>query len=731
MTRPWTQQVVDRRPAGNHRVKITSVNGSAVDVTYFRGIPTQLNSYAFGDPFGPSTAEIEFPQISVFEAIGGPGLEWLAEGSNVDILWQDADGTLSTLWEGYIASLAYSQDETTSKVSVQCKGALFQADNFLSYPEYPPTPIPYEALISESLNSMLRPTLRTAPLTITFPDDWSVKVPAIGDDTAYLRPYGVTPGDLWTGLTTRNTGSWNKSLTGQIQGLLSLMYTEDGSQWTVMLDHGRAPNLRVRPILHEPDENTLHVTAGQPGVSLSLNEDWTQAANVYYGTGTDTAGVTYSNARVSNDGTRTSYAPFASMPQVHPSSSSVNQWFDASVMRRETRVDFDQGISPANATAVALNQLQRSTHPGYAGTVTLKLDPECNSETLSRFLIQPGMSLLVHGFKGMRSGLLVHIAEVSVSVSDSSVQLTVDSKFRDLLTIQQVAARSRDALSTLRALKPGSFSPVIQDLRRPWSYAAGSGIIPSSPGGANPDATVLFTQYASGSDTFPWTDLTTKYPPKSNPNFYIQIPAVSNNYSDNWSQTVDHYAIPCLFAENGTIRLTQIAAYDQDGNVMPIRFHASIYTGSGVNPSGMPRVPGQPGMDGYLPELAPHDGQNYPFFPGAFEKMRPDGAQKAEGDMTAGREDMAMGWGNYYQGAGYYPGLQTEGGQPTGLLVDESPWTFDTTSDPNFQQRPDENFPQNADSGLLFIMIYAESIKPGQPVYFLGRCFRQEPGATA
>ena len=92
---------------------------------------------------------------------------------------------------------------------------------------------------------------------------------------------------------------------------------------------------------------------------------------------------------------------------------------------------------------------------------------------------------------------------------------------------------------------------------------------------------------------------------------------------------------------------------------------------------------------------------------------------------------MITGWGNYYQGAGYYPGLQTEGGEPTGLLVDESSWAFDTTNDPNFQQRPDENFTQDANSGLLFFMIYAESaVAAGKPVYFLGRCFRQEPGTS-
>ena len=728
-TQPWTQRMVDQTVAGTHRIKITPPHGSAVDVTYFRNIPTQLNNYAFSDPFGPSVAEIAFPQISIFEALGGPGLEWLADGCNVDILWEDAiTGELSTLWEGYITSISYAQDEESSSVTVQCKGALFQVDNFLAYPQFPPYPIPYELLIRDGLNSKIYPTLRTMPLKITFPDGWATVVPDWTKDPTYMIPYGVQIGQKWTGITTRNTGSWNKMLTGQIQSLLSLMFTEDGSQWTVVLNHGRTPELKVRQIMHEPDDNTLEVTAGQPGLTLNLTEDWTQAANVYYGSGTDTGGVTYSNMQVSSDGTKTSYAPFAALRQVHPSSKSINPWFDSTVMRREVQAAFDTGISPSNATAVALNQLQRSTHPGFTGSVTLKVDPAQLDQTFSRFLIQPGMTMLIHGFRGMQSGLLVHIAEVTVNVNESSVDLTIDSKFRDLLTVQQVQARAKDALSTLRTLRVGTLTPIIQDQRLPWSYAAGSGVIPSAPGGQDPNATDLFTRYGTGNEVFPWLELTKRFPPKSNQNFYISIPAVnSSDFNQNWSHSAGGYAIPVLFAEQCTIRLTQIAAYDQDGNVMPIKFHVSFYPLRDINVTSMPSVPG-PGEVGYLPSLAGHIGQRYPFFPGAFEKIDPNGADKSSDDLTKGDPSLVQGWGNYYQGAGFYPSLESEGANPTGLLVDETAWSVTKVGNSDFQLRPDAANPEGQMAGMMYVMIYAESIKPNQPVYFLGRCFRQEPG---
>lgn len=720
----WTAITVDRSLAGSHRLKFTPPKGSAVDVTYFRNIPAQLNNYSFNDPFGPATAEIAFPQVSVLDNLGGSGLEWLVPDANVDIFWQDATtGVLTPLWEGYVVSFAYSQDENTSSVTVQCKGAMFQADDFEAYPTFPPYPIPYEFVIRDGLDYKTHPSLRLAATKLTFPPGWNTVVPSLAADPSYMKPYGVVAGQNWTGLTTRTTGSWNKMLTGQIQSLLSLMYTADGSQWTLMLNPGRQPELRVRQIKQEPDASTLDVTVGQPGVTVSLTEDWTQAANVYYGKGNDVAGTTFENSTVSTDGSRTSYAPFAAMAQVQPLTPS----FDPSVMRRETYVQFDSGLTASQATALALSQLQRSAHPGYTGSVTLKLDPACNGVTLSRFLIQPGMTLNLHGFKGAVNGLLLHIGQVQVSVADNSVELTVDSKFRDLLTISQVQARTRDALTTLRALKPGSFSPVIQDLRKPWSYAAGSGVIPSSPVDAN--ATALFTKYASGNDQFPWTDLTRKYPPKNHQSWYVKIPPASANFNRNWSGTADHYGIPCLFAETGTIRLFQMAAYDEDGNVMPIRFHASFYWASGINVNTMPMVPGA-GLSGYLPSLASHVGQHYPFFPGAFETVDPDGAPKPSGDFTAKDPSMVAGWGNYYQPAGYYPDLYSNGGKPTGLLVDETTWTFDTTRDLNFQQRPTAAFPQNANAGMLFLMVYAESIQPGKPVYFLGRAFRQEPGTS-
>ena len=87
---------------------------------------------------------------------------------------------------------------------------------------------------------------------------------------------------------------------------------------------------------------------------------------------------------------------------------------------------------------------------------------------------------------------------------------------------------------------------------------------------------------------------------------------------------------------------------------------------------------------------------------------------------------LVVGWGNYYEEAGYYPGRSSTGSPRTGLLVDESTWSFDTTSDPDFDKYSVPNTRGASTTGLLYAMIYADG-HGNKPVYFLGRFWRVEP----
>lgn len=132
--------------------------------------------------------------------------------------------------------------------------------------------------------------------------------------------------------------------------------------------------------------------------------------------------------------------------------------------------------------------------------------------------------------------------------------------------------------------------------------------------------------------------------------------------------------------------------------------------------------------------MAP-EGANYPvgkanpFYEGAFEQLTAEGAQQSDPSYLSHESvGLTMGWGNYYEPAGYYPGLQSRGAVRSGLLNDEQVWTFDTTSDPNFDPQNPNMTPWKDGVGMLYVMIYCDD--HDGPVYFLGRFFRQEPGTT-
>jgi hypothetical protein len=702
---------------GYFRVFVQAPGQAKKDVTFFRGEPTKIGSMTSNDPFGDASASLAFPGITTMDRPGSGDLYWLVPLANVDIAFYNSDGTPSDwVWEGMIFS-----EEINDDYSVSCKGALYQLDNFLAAPWFPQYPVPYEYMIQRLMDPKRQTTLRTAPLQITFPDNWNTVVPntALPEYLWFLRPWGVSPGTKWTGLTTRNTGGWEPVLTGYIQSLLGVMFTDDGGQWTIRKKTGRTPELLIRPALRYPTDNTLVIYNEAPGVKVSSSRDFSQATNVIYGQGTDLQGASFSGQQVTADGQTTYYEPFAALPQTFPVTG--NPRFNANIPRKESRLQFPNGMSQLAARSTAAAQLRRNADPGYTGTISLTSDPTKGGIPYNRFLIKGGDSILVKNFRG--TDVLFHITSVTVSPEEGTTSLTVDTKFRDALTVDEVRARTRDALEPERLLQVCKFSTTVQDSILPWSYTQGSGIIPS--GGAV-DATDLFTKKMGSTEKFPWTSTTRKYPPKKYPNYYIKINPKSANADNNWSgitrSGITKAAIPVRMSQQGTVRMIQLAAYDEDGNVMPVRFHAAFYGNSGISMSAMPRIPATTtkGTGGYPAA------QRYPFFEGAFERMKANGTETDNpGVLLPDGNDLVVGWGNYYEGAGYSPGQQSLGNPKTGLLVDESNWQYSTMQDTGFDKYSVPNSRKNPTAGMLFVMIYCDD-QGTKPVYFLGRIFRSE-----
>lgn len=724
-------RLVDNRESGFWKVHVypsgDRSQSSAIDVSFVRGAPTLVEEVSTADPFGPTTATLAFKSITLLDAAGSGDLWWLKPHVDVDICWE-CDGEDLYRWEGYMVSFEYSSDEVGGMLQVTCRGAMFQMDNYLAKPTYVYQPIPYELAIRRQFDE--KPDLRLAPLQVRWPDWWQTrfKLSEFTGKPLYLRPEGVEDGQLWSGFVTRSTGSFDTALTNYIQGLLSNMHTANG-QFTLGLESGRRPVLFHRDHLMSPVPGVLVVDVVNPGVKVTARRDFTQSLNVVFGQGKSLNGSTFSGMRTSADGTVVTYEPYAYRSSVHP--LQENDWFDSSVMRKEVNLSFFEGLSETEAQQIARSHLQRFSDPGVTVQMTLTTDPLIFSDDpgrpvfLPRFLITAGSTMLVRGLFGNSEGVLMHVTEASVTSEETT--LTLDSKYRDQLTVQEVRMRTRDSLAPVRLLTVGQYRPNIPDLLFPWSYSDGSGFMPKG-------SQKLF-QGMPDDVMFPWVEWTRQRPP-GNPQWasqYIRIPPANRNADFNWANQRttlrDFQPFAVRMSQAGEARMIQVAAYDRYGNVLKVPFHISLYKTSGVWYSSMPTL-GREDAAKYPPYRA---GQHYPFFQKAWESYAEDGtALNPETSSAAATAQVVIGYGNFYEKAGYWPGSSNGlGATPTGLLVDESGFSWDLTDtlngvDPRAPASVNLQRPNAAD---LYIMIYCDA-QLTQEVFFLGRIFRKEPGTS-
>jgi copper chaperone CopZ len=102
---------------------------------------------------------------------------------------------------------------------------------------------------------------------------------------------------------------------------------------------------------------------------------------------------------------------------------------------------------------------------------------------VSKWKIKSGDVLWLKGFYGSGTSQvpgvnLFHVAMVESSPINGTINITVDTKFRDLLTVEEAIARGRDTLAPVRALQINKQSALINDLAMPWNAREGSGVWP-------------------------------------------------------------------------------------------------------------------------------------------------------------------------------------------------------------------------------------------------------------
>jgi hypothetical protein len=727
--------------------------GRTVDASYLRGAPTQLTSYSEADPFGDSAATFSFPAITGFDDLQAADLgTWLDFYSNVDIFWvpaiADAVQYLSSdslvinpltnqpdiitpwalrlpsgkatgdhrikVWEGFIASMDLTSSSTQVSLEIQCQGAVFQLDRYLQKPFYPYQPWPLENLILDAFDSLpgqptRRPHLRTHHLTQVFPAGWKLKFPkfsaAVGK--SLYTPTGK-PGAKWSGYTSRETGAWDHALTGFVQNQLTVMITDarsgvtEGNQWTINQAHqsalspGRAPVLQIRDRFRPPD---FSLWLGTPGVEVTLSSDSTQSENVIYGDGTSIDGTVWRNAVINADGSRTDYNPLAAGRDVWPALG--NKQFLHGGFTSEARTQFGVGFDQPSAVNVAEQQLARDREPGWTGTITLSVDP---SSILPRWLIRAGMTVLLKGFAGSgETGIPFHIASKTVNPMEGTVALTVDTRYRDLLTVDEAQARTRDPLTPVKMLQVGRSSVIIADVQAPWDYTTGSGFVPTK--------SQAFFANNPTSDPFPYTSWSEKHSPLSHQyqSWYVKCNASAPKTLGRWAGP-----ITILTSASDTIARTEFFCCDIFGRPVKVPFHVSLYHVN-VHPGDMP-----------------HIGSNFSAFQNnAFEKVDPKTGQQTSHFLWPAT-GFITGWGaqqdGIYNRAGFWPGRESDGAPPTGLLVDDATYPVDNTSWNGFFKAPNPpgtRVPAAAIS--IYAMFYCDY---KEPVYFMGRLYKQNSGVA-
>lgn len=483
----WIPTSTTRENWGTLRVVV-----GGTDMTLFRDVATQIESWGSAEPLGDTTARIRFPQIHPFEALGTGALANVNDFADVEIKRLHPDGTtLSTLWEGFISSF-----EDADGLRIICTGALHQVGLYVRAPGISDAELDIAALIDNEFSLTNRPAGR-----------W------------------VAPSSTATGITSRQKGAWEPP-TNSIARWLDAAYTSTGEQVTVNHARPRTPVVELKDMTTETW--TAHV--GQPGVKAELAKDLTGSPNVAYIEGTDPAGARFRNSFPDQPAGFPHYQPGAYALEVHgydedASGDLVDNTarVDPDVFRIETHIDYGEGFTLAEAKTLAERQMALR-QPSVLGDIHWDADPHEGSRLEMRAGASGGGNVRLRGYRGAAAGILAHIAQVDVVKQGDGYRVTtvVDELGRDAALIAMIRKHQDEAAKDPAGrLLVGKDSGSTKDAQVPWDGEGGSGWVPNDATNGhrhiNGTSTVSLTAntwkvvkiLASQKDTIAYTEFTT------------------------------------------------------------------------------------------------------------------------------------------------------------------------------------------------------------------------------
>lgn len=510
-----------------------------VDVTFFRGVPSVIESWSSVEPYDDEMAFISFPQIGPFEDYLHPvtGIPWLREFADVRIERVDSTGaTVNLLFEGLVPAFRHWSSSRQSGLQLQCVGTLFQADWYVVPPPF-------------------RDEVRDIGEWVA--DFWQEKY-----DYAAFR--GGPPIRGLTGIQSRWNGGWDSGL-AVFDELLGKAMT-DIDQWTIGTNRDN-PLTRTRPEMRLKNRVDIHHTfhVGQPGIEVDLVQDFASGVNVIYGEG-EVDGCYWRNTQYPNlrpddapvfPGTLMSPGHTGSDWHTFVQEGIKNGWgyeggfgddstynadeentvrhfqitaglqVDGIVGPQTWAAMFEVGSNGGDLAAAFFapliqnsvvepfartgsgailgpnpeydrNHVRVERHVNYGSRVSKgegfraaqqeiwrnevpgyvgTITCSIDSDLVSRYEMRAGQNVLLRGFRGYDKKL--HVVRAEVDPNAGTATLTVDEKFRDQMTVVGIMQRDRETHDPVRRARPvRRSSKAVEDRAVTWDCESGAGIIP-------------------------------------------------------------------------------------------------------------------------------------------------------------------------------------------------------------------------------------------------------------
>lgn len=223
---------------------------SGIDVTFLTGAPTTLREWSFGKPFGPQAASFTIP-LREWQEPGVGALSILWADASVEVMLEDGDGNLISLWDGFTAEETDTAAPGQTGVTWHCEGTLYQAAH---WPHDPPV-----IMDPRDVGHVIADAMNTVP------------------NARYGKIRRFT-----TGVLTEDRGDSSMSVLEYVAMLIGKTFSDDGDQ--LMFRRDAAVSYRLDWSLPVVTPHWTY-TKGSPGFNTTIRRPHSSRRDALFGRG--------------------------------------------------------------------------------------------------------------------------------------------------------------------------------------------------------------------------------------------------------------------------------------------------------------------------------------------------------------------------------------------------------------------------------------------------------------